>query len=66
MTVDIPKNMVKEFKPSVIEALQYYVYCLVDPRDNRIFYVGKGKETEYSNMRKIPLTKMTILLNSIL
>jgi hypothetical protein len=22
--------MVKEFKPSVIEALQYYVYCLVD------------------------------------
>lgn len=43
MTVDILKNMVKEFKPSVIEALQYYVYCLVDPRDNRIFYVGKGK-----------------------
>ena len=21
----------------------YYVYALVDPRDNRIFYVGKGK-----------------------
>ena len=35
--------MVKEFNPSVIEALQYYVYCLVDPRDNRIFYIGKGK-----------------------
>lgn len=32
-----------EFKQSVIEALQNYVYCLVDPRDNRIFYVGKGR-----------------------
>lgn len=31
-----------EFKKSVIEALQFYVYCLVDPRDNRIFYIGKG------------------------
>ena len=32
-----------EFKPSVKEALGYYVYALVDPRDNKIFYVGKGK-----------------------
>lgn len=24
------------------EGLKYYVYALVDPRDNRIFYVGKG------------------------
>ena len=32
------------FKQSVIEALAYYVYALVDPRDNRIFYIGKGKE----------------------
>ncbi|MCQ2056789.1 MAG: hypothetical protein MJY75_01105 [Bacteroidaceae bacterium] len=32
-----------EFKQSVIEALQCYVYCLVDPRDNKIFYVGKGQ-----------------------
>lgn len=31
-----------EFKPSVISELQFYVYCLVDPRDNRIFYIGKG------------------------
>lgn len=31
-----------EFKESVIEALNYYVYCLVDPRNNRIFYIGKG------------------------
>ena len=35
-------NMEKSFKQSVIEGLKYYVYSLVDPRDNRIFYVGKG------------------------
>lgn len=34
--------MEKSFKQSVIEGLRYYVYVLVDPRDNRIFYVGKG------------------------
>lgn len=30
------------FKQSVIEALKSYVYCLVDPRDNKVFYIGKG------------------------
>lgn len=34
--------MRKAFKESVREALKYYVYALVDPRDKRIFYVGKG------------------------
>ncbi|MBD5284541.1 MAG: endonuclease [Bacteroides sp.] len=34
--------MGKTFKQSVIESLKCYVYALVDPRDNRIFYVGKG------------------------
>lgn len=34
--------MKEEFKTPVIEALQYYVYCLVDPRNNKIFYIGKG------------------------
>ena len=28
---------------STIEKLGYYVYVLIDPRDNNIFYVGKGK-----------------------
>ena len=32
-----------EFKQSVIEALGYYVYALIDPRDRKIFYIGKGK-----------------------
>lgn len=30
------------FKESVKESLRYYVYALVDPRNKRIFYVGKG------------------------
>lgn len=34
--------MGKFFKQSVKEALNYYVYALVNPRDKRIFYIGKG------------------------
>ena len=30
---------------AVAERLKYYVYLYVDPRSNRIFYVGKGKGT---------------------
>ena len=32
--------MIEEFKTSVIKVLQFYVYCLVDPRNNKIFYIG--------------------------
>lgn len=35
--------MINDFSPLTEEALGYYVYLLVDPRDNKIFYVGKGK-----------------------
>ena len=30
------------FSQKVQEELGYYVYCLVDPRDMKIFYIGKG------------------------
>ena len=30
------------FSQKVLEELGYYVYCLVDPRDKKIFYIGKG------------------------
>lgn len=30
------------FSTGIIEKIGYYVYCLVDPRDDNIFYVGKG------------------------
>ena len=35
--------MVLAFSPSVIENLAYYVYLLIDPDTNRVFYVGKGQ-----------------------
>jgi hypothetical protein len=28
---------------STIEKLGYYVYLLIDPRNDKVFYVGKGK-----------------------
>lgn len=31
-----------EFSQATIEKLGYYVYCLVDPRNKTIFYIGKG------------------------
>lgn len=36
-------SMTMEWRPGVSENLGYYVYLLVDPREDRIFYVGKGK-----------------------
>lgn len=30
------------FAPGVAEKIEYYVYLLVDPRCDRVFYVGKG------------------------
>ena len=31
------------FSQAAIEGLNHYVYCLVDPRDKRIFYIGEGQ-----------------------
>jgi uncharacterized protein len=33
---------IQAFPPSVAEKLNYYVYMLVDPQDEKVFYVGKG------------------------
>lgn len=33
---------IKEFPISVIERLKYYVYLLIDPINDEVFYVGKG------------------------
>lgn len=34
---------------STIEELKYYVYLLIDPRDNKPFYVGKGQGDRVNN-----------------
>lgn len=33
---------IREFSSSVIEKLDYYVYLLIEPETNQIFYIGKG------------------------
>jgi hypothetical protein len=38
----INKIIMNRFSQKTIEELNYYVYVLVDPRSNKIFYVGKG------------------------
>ncbi|MFM1974916.1 MAG: hypothetical protein RL524_903 [Actinomycetota bacterium] len=35
--------MTQQFTPIVEEKLHWYVYALIDPRDSRLFYIGKGK-----------------------
>ncbi len=35
-------NPLRKFPQSVIDALGTYVYALCDPRDKKVFYVGKG------------------------
>ena len=34
----------ESFKPGVAERLGHYVYRLIDPRNGRTFYVGRGQE----------------------
>lgn len=46
---------VTEFKPEVAENLNYYVYRLIDPRNNKTFYVGKGKGNRVFNHVKTAL-----------
>jgi hypothetical protein len=43
MPVTNQTNLNSEFSPYVIEQVGWYVYALQDPRDQRIFYIGKGR-----------------------
>lgn len=37
---------IRTFPPGVANALGSYVYALRDPRDNKVFYIGKGNTTQ--------------------
>ena len=40
----VEKITMKKFSQAVCENIGYYVYFLKDPRNKKIFYVGKGKD----------------------
>jgi hypothetical protein len=40
--MNIPGHL-RALKPGMAEALGHYVYLYIDPRDEKVFYVGKGK-----------------------
>jgi hypothetical protein len=44
---------------ATIERLGYYVYLLIDPRNNRIFYVGKGKGNRINQHLLVALNNHT-------
>lgn len=40
----IPQNQdMREFDPIQKEYLEEYIYALIDPRDNKVFYIGQSK-----------------------
>ena len=53
--------MLDKFSAPTLNKLQkdnqhiYYVYCLVDPRNNQPFYIGKGKDNRVFAHRQAAL-----------
>lgn len=57
-----------KFSPKCIEELDYYVYALVDPRTDKIFYIGKGcgnRVFDHCNAAIIDETAESLKLNLI-
>lgn len=46
---------INEFPQSAIEKIGYYVYLLIDPPTNKVFYVGKGTGNRVFNHVKMAL-----------
>ena len=46
-----------KFSDKTIEELGYYVYSLTDPRNNKIFYIGKVVAIEFFNIAKLRFKK---------
>jgi hypothetical protein len=46
-----------------LKVKEYYVYFLIDPRDKKVFYVGKGKDKRIDAHMKQWLKKQNININ---
>ena len=55
------------FSNKTKEELGYYVYCLVDPNDNKIFYIGEGSGDRVFNHARnaIECTESSLKLEKI-
>ena len=40
----IKQNNIESFSQKTIKAIKYYVYALVNPKTENIFYIGKGSK----------------------
>ena len=47
------------FSQKVKESMNHYVYCLVDPRNDKIFYVGEGVNDRVFDHAKAAITETT-------
>ncbi|HGO5814687.1 TPA: hypothetical protein ACK3JR_000535 [Mannheimia haemolytica] len=60
-----------DFSTAIIEKIGYYIYCLVDPRNQNIFYIGKGtgnRVFQHANgalNEKFSITDKISLINQI-
>jgi len=51
----------ERFSSIVCERLQYYIYALIDPRDGKIFYIGKGSGNRVFDHARSARQQMSIL-----
>jgi hypothetical protein len=59
-------EMTNKFSQNIIKKLQYYVYIYIDPRNDEIFYIGKGKGNRcFSHLTEKTETEKVKRINEI-
>src|SRR5690242_718409 len=56
-----------KFSQDIVNKLGYYIYLYIDPIDNKIFYIGKGKGNRvFDHLTDESDTKKTLKIKEIL